>query len=167
MLFKPHGRYPLELWLVLIIGVVSMLAEIGGVALWPAAGLRAYVGIALFLLALGLLFWAWWYLSGQNITRIYCLDSPQTLITTGPFRLMRHPCYTAYIIGYIAAPVASGCPWLWLVLAANVALYIHAAMFEEKKFASSELAAEYATYRARTGMFLPDPRKMMRSASDH
>jgi protein-S-isoprenylcysteine O-methyltransferase Ste14 len=161
LLFKPFGRYPAELWLVLVIGVVSLLAEIAGVALWEAAGTRAFIGIAMFLVALALILWAGWQLRGQGITRIYCQDSPAKLITSGPYRLMRHPCYTAYSIGYEAGAVASGCPWLWLVLAGMVVLYIHAALFEEKKFESSQLAAEYAAYRARTGMFLPDPLKML------
>jgi protein-S-isoprenylcysteine O-methyltransferase Ste14 len=166
LLFKPFGRYPAELRLVLAIGGVSLLAEIGGVALWEAAGARAYIGMAMFLLALALMLWAAWHLRGQRITRTYCQDSPIKLIITGPYRLMRHPCYTSYLLAYAAGAVASGCPWLWLVLAAEVVLYIHAALFEEKKFEKSALAAQYAAYRARTGMFLPDPLKMARQATD-
>jgi len=41
------------------------------------------------------------------------------------------------------------------VFAAMVIYFLRAALHEEKKFAGSELAGEYARYKQRTGRFLP------------
>jgi protein-S-isoprenylcysteine O-methyltransferase Ste14 len=41
------------------------------------------------------------------------------------------------------------------ILAANVALFTHAAISDERSLDRSELSDAYARYKASTGMFLP------------
>jgi protein-S-isoprenylcysteine O-methyltransferase Ste14 len=48
--------------------------------------------------------------------------------------------------------------WVAVPSVAAIGLYVIAARREERKFAASPLAEAYATYRARTGMFVPSLR---------
>jgi protein-S-isoprenylcysteine O-methyltransferase Ste14 len=46
--------------------------------------------------------------------------------------------------------------WITLLMfAANVALFTHAAITDERTIARSALAGDYAAYRKRAGMFWP------------
>ena len=164
--FKAQGKTPRGLTVVKILGLVSVAAV--GWALWvaaPPSGAETGLSVALFGVALILYAWALWTHRGRWPTRVYCDDVPAHLVVTGPYRLVRHPCYGAYVLLYTGALVAGRSPWLVVVLLANAALYWHAARREERKFASSALAADYEAYRRRTGMLLPNPVKMLRRKS--
>jgi protein-S-isoprenylcysteine O-methyltransferase Ste14 len=70
-------------------------------------------------------------------------------------RIPRHPLYVSCLIAYLAALVALP-HWLTAsVFLVNIALFVHAARHDERQIAASALAADYAAYRERTGMFLP------------
>jgi len=88
-------------------------------------------------------------------TLCYSSDLPEHLIVAGPYRWVRHPFYTAYMLAWLGGIVATRQPWLLLSLLLMSVLYVRAARLEERKFAASPLATEFADYRNRTGMFLP------------
>jgi len=80
---------------------------------------------------------------------------PDELCESGPYRRIRHPIYLAYQLAFLAAFVALP-HWITLaVLVANVALFTHAARNDEATIATSPLAAAYAGYRGRAGLFWP------------
>ena len=83
------------------------------------------------------------------------VEHPVSLVTTGPYRRVRHPFYTSYLIFWTGLAIGTWSLWAFPVLAAMAALYTTAARGEEAKFANSPMAAEYAAYKARTGMFWP------------
>jgi protein-S-isoprenylcysteine O-methyltransferase Ste14 len=61
----------------------------------------------------------------------------------------------SYLIAFLAVLVALP-HWLTAaIFVANIGLFTHAARNDEKHIAASALAADYAAYRERTGMFLP------------
>lgn len=82
-------------------------------------------------------------------------DNPVSLVTSGPYRFVRHPFYTSYILFWGGFALGTWSLWAIPVLAVMVALYAVAASGEERKFLATEMATEYADYRARTGMFFP------------
>lgn len=82
-------------------------------------------------------------------------DNPVSLVTEGPYRLVRHPFYTSYILFWGGFALGTWSIWSLPVLAVMVTLYIVAARGEERKFLATDMAGEYASYRARTGMFVP------------
>jgi protein-S-isoprenylcysteine O-methyltransferase Ste14 len=83
------------------------------------------------------------------------VEHPVSLVTSGPYRYVRHPFYTSYLIFWAAIALGTWSIWAIPVLALIVAMYTIAARDEERKFANSPMAADYAAYRARTGMFWP------------
>ncbi len=126
---------------LLIIGAPS--APAAAVALLLATG-----GLALF----------WWAIRSnrrQPLSFAFSDDLPQHLVCDGPYRYVRHPFYTAYLLAWLVVPVATLEPLLLVPMMVMTIIYTAAARLEERKFASSRLAREYAAYRRVTGMFWP------------
>jgi protein-S-isoprenylcysteine O-methyltransferase Ste14 len=90
---------------------------------------------------------------------------PSFLTQTGPYRVIRHPIYTAYLLAWLAGPVIAAQPWLLLTTIWMFALHYRAARQEELSFAHTPLAVEYAAYQRRTGMFVPNPFVWLRPTS--
>lgn len=82
-------------------------------------------------------------------------ENPVSLVTSGPYRFVRHPFYTSYLIFWTGLAIGTWTPWAVPVLGAMAVIYTVAARDEERKFSNSPMAAEYAVYRSRTGMFWP------------
>lgn len=142
-------------------GVTNMLAGTICVA-WPGnvSGTKGYVGLVLFGVSLSLFWWAIRTNRKKPLNIAFTESKPDHLVQNGPYRLVRHPFYTSYIIGWTAAPIASGQYWLLTIAVIFVFLYYQAANFEESLFANSPQSSNYDEYRRRTGMFFP---KLFRS----
>ena len=80
---------------------------------------------------------------------------PDRLITDGPYRWVRHPFCTGYLLGALAGPVAVSHPAAIAIAAPLVVITVAAAWREERVWLSSSRADEYRAYRKRTGMFVP------------
>lgn len=91
----------------------------------------------------------------RRLTLAFSTDAPTELIANGPYRVIRHPFYTSYLIAWTAGVVATGQPWLLLTVLGMGTLYVLAARQEEAKFQGSALATAYRTYATTAGMFFP------------
>jgi protein-S-isoprenylcysteine O-methyltransferase Ste14 len=80
---------------------------------------------------------------------------PDRLITEGPFRWVRHPFCTGYLLASLAGPVAIEDPLMWAIATPLALTSVLAAFREERVWLSSTRADEYREYRRRTGMFVP------------
>jgi protein-S-isoprenylcysteine O-methyltransferase Ste14 len=104
----------------------------------------ALLGTGLYLSALALYVWCAWIHRSTPLSLAFEPDEPQHLVTEGPYRWVRHPFYSAYLLSYVAGLVMSGDGRLFAVLAMMAAIYGFAARREEMKFGRSALALEYA-----------------------
>jgi protein-S-isoprenylcysteine O-methyltransferase Ste14 len=114
-----------------------------------------WVGIASYAVA-NLLFW--WALSAHGKAHpafAFIQVAPSTLTTAGPYRLVRHPIYSAYLLAWLAGAIITAQPWLLVTFGCMALFYTSAAWQEERNFLASELASPYREYRRRTGMFVP------------
>ena len=82
-------------------------------------------------------------------------DEPRLVLNAGPYRWVRHPFYSAYLLFWTGTAAATPGLSGWAAVLILGAVYVVAARHEEGKFARSALAGRYAAYAARTGMFLP------------
>ena len=80
---------------------------------------------------------------------------PDEVCEQGPYRYIRHPLYVAYVLAYVAALVALPHLGTALLLLVSLVLFVLMARSDERTIAESPLAAPYAAYRERTGMFVP------------
>jgi protein-S-isoprenylcysteine O-methyltransferase Ste14 len=117
-------------------------------------------GAVLFGLSLTL-FWSAVFASrAASLELFFTRQDPGAILRSGPYRFIRHPFYTAYMLAWAGGAVAANEPLLLLLLVANGAIYVMAALREERQFADSPLAAAYAAYKRSAGMFWPGTGRM-------
>jgi protein-S-isoprenylcysteine O-methyltransferase Ste14 len=137
--------------LLFVVAVLLLRAlKIGDLAVHSYA-LRV-VGVALIAGGLGLAVWARIYLGrnwGMPMTR---KDEPE-LVTSGPYRLVRHPIYAGLLLGVLGTALATNLYWL-IALMLMAAYFIYSARVEERELCASFPAA-YPGYRATTKMLIP------------
>ncbi|TGQ36429.1 MULTISPECIES: isoprenylcysteine carboxylmethyltransferase family protein [unclassified Mesorhizobium] len=100
----------------------------------------------------------WWAIATSRKARLrfaFDSDNPHSLVTDGPYGYIRHPFYASYIIFWIGWGLATWSIWAVVPVAGIIAIYVIAALDEEKKFSRTTLASAYEVYRERTGRFWP------------
>jgi protein-S-isoprenylcysteine O-methyltransferase Ste14 len=110
------------------------------------------VGMALFILGLALAIWARIYIGrnwGMPMTR---RDEPE-LVTTGPYRRVRHPIYTGVILAMIGTALATTIYGL-IAVAVLAAYFIYSATREES-FLAEQFPGTYPAYKHSTKMLVP------------
>lgn len=110
------------------------------------------VGLVLVGAGLGLAVWARIYLGrnwGMPMTK---KDEPE-LVTSGPYRFVRHPIYSGLLVAILGTAIATNIYWL-IALALAAVYFVYSATVEERLMSASFPAA-YSTYRARTKMLIP------------
>jgi protein-S-isoprenylcysteine O-methyltransferase Ste14 len=75
------------------------------------------------------------------------------LVTSGPYRLVRHPLYLAEELAVVGIFMQSLSLWTALILAVQIAFQLRRMHNEEAILAES--FPEYAAYRQRTARLLP------------
>ena len=80
---------------------------------------------------------------------------PPVLCEEGPYRYVRHPFYLSYMAAFMGVAVAFASLWVIGVCALNIALFSYRAVDDERDLAQSPLAADYARFKLKVGMFLP------------
>lgn len=95
-------------------------------------------------------------------------DTPVHLLFDGPYRWVRHPIYTSYLLGWCGAASAIPLRGLHAILAWSGVLlmaivYARTACAEERKFEQSAFAERYRRYRETAGLFWPLPSAIARA----
>ena len=116
--------------------------------LWGSA-----VGMALLCLGFALTFWARVTLGGNWSGRI-TLKQDHELITTGPYRFVRHPIYTGLILALLGSAIVEETLLLVFVLIAVTWGFVIKARIEES-YMLVNFGTRYEDYRALTGLLLP------------
>lgn len=154
--FRLTGASPVGLRLVQIGGGASMLLHLHAIVTSASmSGPAITAGCGLYV-AGGSLFW--WSVSAHRArppAMCYSADVPDQLVVSGPYRWVRHPFYTSYMLAWLGGVAATLQPWLLLTAIGMAALYTRAARTEERGLTASALGAAFADYRKRTGMFVP------------
>lgn len=116
---------------------------------------NALAAFALVAASLTLYEWARRTIRDRRFRIAWSGEVPGALCEEGPYRRIRHPVYAAYILVFAGLLAALPSWWTLAIFAGNAALFAHAARHDERAMAANPLASAYATYRARTGMFVP------------
>jgi protein-S-isoprenylcysteine O-methyltransferase Ste14 len=134
--------------------VVILLIRLGvfrghGVASDPW---RAAVGLVLF--AAGLLFAIWARIHiGRNWGTPMTQKEEPELVTSGPYRLVRHPIYSGILVAGTGTALALD--WFWLTVVALAGIYIIYAATAEERYLSEQFPDTYARYKRSTKMLVP------------
>ncbi len=110
------------------------------------------IGLAVFLLGLALAIWARVYL-GQNWGMPMSQKADPELVTTGPYRSIRHPIYSGIILAMIGTTIAVSLYWL-VAVALLGAYFVYSATVEER-FMARRFPDTYPEYKRSTKMLIP------------
>lgn len=114
--------------------------------------LLAGIGLALFLLGLALAVWARLYIGRNWGTPMSHKDEPE-LVTTGPYRRIRHPIYTGLILAMVGTALATTLYGL-IVAAVLSGFFIYSATREEA-YLTEQFQDSYRDYKHSTKMLIP------------
>ena len=109
------------------------------------------VGLAIWVLGLGLAVWARIYL-GRNWGMPTSTKEDPELVTSGPYRTIRHPIYTGILLAMIGSAIAVGV-W-WLIAVALIWYFIYSAFVEERNM-TRLFPSAYPEYQQLTKMRSP------------
>jgi protein-S-isoprenylcysteine O-methyltransferase Ste14 len=110
------------------------------------------VGLALFLLGLGLAVWARLYI-GRNWGTPMSRKAEPELVTTGPYHRIRHPIYTGLILAMVGTALATTLYGL-IVAAVLGGFFIYSATREEA-YLTEQFQDTYRAYQRSTKMLIP------------
>jgi protein-S-isoprenylcysteine O-methyltransferase Ste14 len=113
---------------------------------------RAGLGLALFALGLAFAIWARLHIGRNWGTPMTRKDEPE-LVTSGPYRLVRHPIYSGILVAGIGTAVALSWMWLTAVVLAG-AYFLYSATVEERDL-TEQFPDSYPVYKRSTRMLLP------------
>ena len=151
------GRVPWSRGLrirAVIVVVVILLVRLGvfrghGVNTDPW---RAAIGLVLFALGLGFAIWARVHIGRNWGTPMSQKDEPE-LVSSGPYRWVRHPIYTGILLAGVGTAVALS--WQWLAAVALAAVYLVYSATVEERYLTKELPDTYPAYQHSTKMLVP------------
>lgn len=136
-----------------LIGVMHGLAL---VVLNTAGPSWASAGTAMYAVALGLFLSALEAARRVPMTRTFVYTPAcDTILTKGPYRIIRHPIYLSYSLCWLAAPIATHNWVLGLTAIFMITCYVISAREEERLMAKGPRAAEFEAIRARTWRMIP------------
>jgi protein-S-isoprenylcysteine O-methyltransferase Ste14 len=110
------------------------------------------VGVVLFAAGLCLAIWARIYL-GRNWGMPMTQKREPELVTSGPYRFVRHPIYSGILLGFAGTALATNA-YFAIVFAVCLVYFIYSARVEEG-IMSTAFPATYLGYRERTKMLIP------------
>jgi protein-S-isoprenylcysteine O-methyltransferase Ste14 len=138
--------------LIVLLGGVTIRALKGSNGLAVDSPTLEAVGVILLVLGLGLAVWARVHL-GRNWGMPMTEKAEPELITSGPYRFVRHPIYSGLLLGLLGTALATNLYW-FIAFGAALAYFAYSASVEERLLTASFPRA-YPTYRAHTKMLIP------------
>jgi protein-S-isoprenylcysteine O-methyltransferase Ste14 len=124
-----------------------------GFRLFQVSALLGATGVGITAAAVALAIWARWHL-GENWSGAVTLKAGHELISSGPYRLIRHPIYTGILSAMAGTALALGELRGLLALALAVSAFYYKARKEEG-YLMMEFGDKYRDYSARTGRLFP------------
>lgn len=113
---------------------------------------RAGLGLILFAVGLGFAIWGRVHIGRNWGTPMSQKNEPE-LVTSGPYRLVRHPIYSGVLVAGVGTAVALS--WAWLTAVAMAAVYfVYSATVEERSL-TEQFPDTYPVYIRSTKMFVP------------
>ena len=113
---------------------------------------RHGLGLALFAIGLGFAIWARVHIGRNWGTPMMQKDEPE-LVTSGPYRLVRHPIYSGILTAGVGTAVALN--WLWLTPVVLAGVYFLYSATVEERFMAGQFPEAYPKYKRSTKMLVP------------
>jgi protein-S-isoprenylcysteine O-methyltransferase Ste14 len=153
-----------EGWLLALVVRVLIAASLGTAivyvvdphaASWSSVDLPAWPRWSAVAASVPVLVLVFWILRALGRNFSTSLAAPETLVTNGPYRLVRHPMYAAFLLLWILLALISA---NWFVGAAGIAAFAIVLVVrtqKEERLLLGLFGDEYRAYMQRTGRIFP------------
>lgn len=119
----------------------------------PLPNWLRWIGVGLLVVTGLLLVWMFRTL-GKNLTDTVVTRKMHTLVTTGPYRWVRHPFYTSAALLVLANSLATA-NWFFFVMGCAMFLLLVIRTRKEEENLIARFGDDYRNYMQRTGRFMP------------
>jgi protein-S-isoprenylcysteine O-methyltransferase Ste14 len=110
------------------------------------------LGLLLLFLGLGFAVWARVHI-GRNWGAPMTQKEEPELVTTGPYRRVRHPIYSGIIVAGLGTAIALS--WIWLTAVVLAAIYFVYSATVEERYLTEQFPHTYPAYKRSTKMLVP------------
>jgi protein-S-isoprenylcysteine O-methyltransferase Ste14 len=107
------------------------------------------------LISFSIFWWAMRTTYKHGFSAIYGRDIPESLVIEGPYKYVRNPIYSAYLLGYLVNSITFLSAYLLVLFILLLLFYLFAIRMEENKFTWSDDFLEFTEYKKRTGQIIP------------
>jgi protein-S-isoprenylcysteine O-methyltransferase Ste14 len=118
----------------------------------PVNTVLSSFGVILCIAGIAFLVWARQCL-GKNWSQTVAVKIDHELVTSGPYRYVRHPMYSGGLVAVIGSAIVSGGAWIFLVIILG-ALFLWRVGAEDKLM-GQQFPDEYPDYKRRTKALIP------------
>jgi protein-S-isoprenylcysteine O-methyltransferase Ste14 len=119
----------------------------------PASPSIGKFGVTVTVVGIALAIWARWHL-GENWSATVTLKEGHELISSGPYRYIRHPIYSGMLVAFVGTALALG-EYRALISICIVLVAFYTKAKKEERFLQQEFGEKFREHSRRTGMFLP------------
>lgn len=113
-----------------------------------------WVGMTIGVLSLGVFFIAHFYL-GKYYSFFLKIQKDHKFVSNGPYKLIRHPMYTAYILFHTAIFLITGNWFIGIIWIGGICLILLLRIRKEEELLVETFGDEYVSYKQRTGSLFP------------
>ncbi|WP_292294841.1 isoprenylcysteine carboxylmethyltransferase family protein [Marivita sp.] len=147
-------KFPRGMYVISLVSLVGLFAFLTHAFLWSLEFTVA--SLVLMGLAFALFFWAVRHSKQKNLSLAFDEETKvDGIITTGPWRYVRHPFYVSYILFWLACALGTTHPTSVVVFATLLFIYIYSALREERTLKQGRYADAYLAYQENAGFLLP------------
>jgi protein-S-isoprenylcysteine O-methyltransferase Ste14 len=119
----------------------------------PASPSIGKFGVTVAVVGIAFAIWARWHL-GENWSATVTLKEDHELISSGPYRYIRHPIYSGMLLAFVGTALALG-EYRALISVCIVVVAFYTKAKKEELFLTQEFGEKFREHSRRTGMFLP------------
>lgn len=120
----------------------------------PLPAWLRWAGVALYVPSLALLAWVHWTL-GTNFSHRLRIRADHRLVTEGPYRWVRHPMYTAFLMLAASYALVTAHLWFAALVPGMILAVVLSRTPREEAMLEARFGEAWHAYRARTGALLP------------
>jgi len=146
-------KFPPILSAVTLIVLILGVFQIGTLEYMKEHNAIRFIGLPVYLIFSWIQVWSFKSL-GDNYSQDIIIKKDHQLVTTGPFRYIRHPQYFSQILINIGGTAATVSYVLGILTLVEIPIYIMRALLEDKMLAK-HFAEQFSAYKKKSGFMIP------------
>jgi len=146
-------KFPPILSAVTLIVLILGVFQIGTLEYMKEHNAIRLIGLPVYLIFSWIQVWSFKSL-GDNYSQDIIIKKDHQLVTTGPFRYIRHPQYFSQILINIGGTTATVSYVLGILTLVEIPIYIMRALLEDKMLAK-HFAEQFSAYKKKSGFMIP------------